>query len=161
VTPEAGRVVGLFLLKEHGQPPQAVASATAILDQGIEGDLHGQGRPGWRRQVLIAAQEDLPLFDLKPGDLREQITVSMPGLMGLPFGARLKIGEAVFSITGTCEPCLHLGALVEKPDREAFRRAVMGHRGMLAKIVQVEGEARIRMGDAVELLYPSAAPSSA
>lgn len=155
MTHQSGIVVGLFLQTEHGSRGQSVEQATAVVGQGIEGDLHSQGRPGRPRQVLLAAEEDLVLFGLRPGDLREQITVRMPGLMQLPPGSRLKIGSAEAAITKECEPCTHVGTLLSIKDPEDFRHALTGHRGMLAKIVSADGHGQIKVGDAVEIVGPN------
>lgn len=150
-----GEVVALFLLEQHGAPLRPVAQATAIVQQGLAGDLHSGGKPGRSRQVLLMDAADLALMGLKPGELREQITVRMEGLMALSPSARLQVGEAVLEIGGPCEPCTHIGELLRQPDREAFRVALIGHRGMLARVVEVRGAGRIRVGDAVRPLAPT------
>jgi MOSC domain-containing protein YiiM len=95
---------------------------------------------------------DLRDLGLSPGDLREQITIDLPGLMELPAGARLRVGRAVLEITKPCEPCTHIGEHVGVGDVEAFRDHLRGRRGMLARFLEVDAASVIRMGDPVEVL---------
>ena len=148
---EKGEVVALFLKEAHRRPPAPVSEALALLDRGLAGNLHSADAPGGDRQVLLADVDDLSSLDLKPGALREQITVRMPELMGLASGERLEVGEAVLEITEACEPCTHIGRLLGRPDRESFRLALIGHRGMLARVVGVRGRGRIAVGDPVRV----------
>jgi MOSC domain-containing protein YiiM len=84
---------------------------------------------------------------LRPGDLREQVTVELPGLMSLAPGTRLRVGQAVLELTGRCEPCTHIGEHVGVDDPEAFRERLVGRRGMLARVSE---PGPIRVGDPVE-----------
>ncbi len=154
-----GTVAGIFLRDGHGKTPRPVSQANAVLQHGLAGDFNGK-RPeeGWR-QVLLVDRGDLESLGLKPGDLREQITVDLPGLMLLPGGARLEAGDVVLEITRDCEPCTRIGPLIGRKDAEAFRRTLIGRRGMFARVAEVRGAARIAVGDAVRVLAP--APGSA
>lgn len=149
-----GAVIGLFLLEAHGKPPRPVREATALPGQGLVGDLHSLGQAGRRRQVLLMEAGDLESLDLKPGDLREQITLRLPGLMDLEAGTRLEVGDATLEISGACEPCTTIGGLLGRADREAFRQALIGRRGMLARVTGVRHAGRIAVGAAVRLLTP-------
>jgi MOSC domain-containing protein YiiM len=95
---------------------------------------------------------DLRDMGLSPGDLREQITIDLPGLMELAAGARLRVGPAVLEVTKPCEPCTHIGEHVGVDDVEAFRDHLRGRRGMLARFLEVDAGAVIRVGDTVEVL---------
>jgi MOSC domain-containing protein YiiM len=141
-----GRVVSLQTKREHLAPLEPVESfrATAL---GLGGDKHA-GREEGKRQVLLAEAGDLRDLGLRPGDLREQVTLDLPGLMSLGEGTRLRVGEAVLELTGVCEPCTHIGEHLGAEDPEALRRALVGRRGMLARVV---GEGPIRRDDPVEV----------
>ena len=143
---DVGRVVSLQTKREHFAALEPVESFRAT-PLGLEGDKHA-GREEGRRQVLLAEAGDLHDIDLKPGDLREQVTVDLPGLMSLAEGTRLRIGQALLEVTGPCEPCTHIGEHLGAEDREETRRRLLGRRGMLARIV---GEGVIRRDDPVEL----------
>jgi MOSC domain-containing protein YiiM len=149
-----GRVVSIQLLQTRGRPLQPVSEVIAVPGRGLEGDLHGKTREDGHRQVLLIDTGSLEAIGLSPGDLREQITVDLPALQRLPEGTRVRVGEAELELTGPCEPCQHIGELVGKPDTEAFRQSLVGRRGVLARVVSVGGEGRIRVGDPAEVLNP-------
>jgi MOSC domain-containing protein YiiM len=140
-----GEVVSLQLKRGHwtALEPVEMVDATTI---GLDGDRHA-GREEGKRQVLLTDAGDLRTLGLRPGDLREQVTVELPGLMSLTPGTRLRIGEAVLELTGRCEPCTHIGEHVGVEDREAFRERLVGRRGMLARVSE---PGPIRVGDLVE-----------
>jgi len=149
-----GRVVSIQLLQTRGRPLQPVSEVIAVPGRGLEGDLHGKTREDGKRQVLLVDTGSLETIGLSPGDLREQITVDLPDLQGLPEGSRVRVGEAELELTGPCEPCQHIGELVGKPDTEAFRQSLVGRRGVLARVLSVSGDGWIRVGDPAEVLDP-------
>lgn len=148
--PPAGRVVSVQVSDfPHRQPtPQPIVRA--IPEVGIHGDRHA--RPGSPRQVLLVDAEVLRSLGLRPGDLREQITVELPGLMDLPPGTRLGLGEAVLEVTGPCRPCTHIGEDLGDADPENLRIRLEGRRGILASVTSATGEGRIRPGDGIRVL---------
>jgi MOSC domain-containing protein YiiM len=141
----SGRVISLQMKRQHWAPLEAVdaVEATAV---GLTGDRHA-GREDGKRQVLLAEAGDLKDLGLHPGDLREQVTVDLPGLMSLGAGTRLRIGEAILELTGVCEPCTHIGEHAGVADVEGFRQKLVGRRGMLARVKE---PGAIRVGDQVE-----------
>jgi MOSC domain-containing protein YiiM len=141
----SGQVVSLQLKREHWEPLTPV-DQLSLSEEGIEGDRHG-GRAEGKRQILLTDAGDLRDLDLKPGDLREQVTVELPGLMALPEGARLRLGTAVVELTGECGPCTHIGEHVGVEDPEAFRQRLEGRRGVLARVAE---PGSVRVGDPVE-----------
>jgi MOSC domain-containing protein YiiM len=140
-------VVSLHLLREHERSPEPVPEVRAT-PLGLEGDVHA-GRMAGKRQVLLMDAKDLQDLGLRPGDLREQVTVDLAGLMQIPPGTRLGVGEAVLELTGPCEPCTHIGEHVGVHDVEAFQKNLRGRRGMLARVA---APGAIRIGDPVEVL---------
>ena len=143
---DVGRVVSLQTKRDHFAPLEPVERFRAT-GLGLEGDKHA-GREAGKRQVLLAEAADLRHLELKPGDLREQVTVDLPGLMSLAGGTRLRVGEAVLEVTGVCEPCTHIGEHVGAEDPESLRQRLVGRRGMLARVV---GEGDIRLGDPIRI----------
>ncbi|MGH2675454.1 MAG: MOSC domain-containing protein [Actinomycetota bacterium] len=143
---DVGRVVSLQRKRQHMAPlePLDGVVATAV---GLEGDRHA-GREEGKRQVLLVEAGDLRDLGLEPGDLREQVTVDLPGLMALAEGTRLRIGGATLELTGVCEPCTHIGEHVGVEDRETFRQRLVGRRGMLARVLHA---GPIRRDDPVEV----------
>lgn len=146
----AGRVIGLHVLSVHGERPHPRVEVRALVGQGLECDLHGKGRAaGTGRQVLVMDRQTLEAAGLEPGDLREQITVDFAALERLPEGTRLRVGSAVLETTGPCEPCTHIGKLNGRPDVVEFKQSLEGRRGQLAKVVAVDGDGLIRVGDLI------------
>src|SRR2546427_12118667 len=100
----SGRVIGLQILVEHRGQAEPVRRAKALVDLGLEGDVHGKKKAGSRRQGLIVDRATLEALGLRPGDLREQITVEFPALETLPSGTLLRVREATCELTRPCEP---------------------------------------------------------
>jgi MOSC domain len=141
----SGHVVSLQLKGEHWESLVRV-DQISLSELGIDGDRHA-GRAEGKRQILLTDAGDLRDLDLKPGDLREQVTVELPGLMALREGTLLRLGTAVVELTGVCEPCTHIGEHAGVADAEQFRQRLVGRRGMLARVSE---QGAIRVGDAVE-----------
>ncbi len=139
-----GTVTNLQIFPEHRQQPAAVSQVRALVDQGLEGDAHGKKKAGSRRQILILDRGTLQELGLRPGDLREQITIDFPPLETLPAGTLLQIGQVTCELTGSCEPCTHIGALVGVADAAQFQTSLQGRRGQLAKVTAVDREGTIR-----------------
>jgi MOSC domain-containing protein YiiM len=137
----AGAVVALQVSRREHGPIDAVDEVVAVAGRGLEGDRHADRGA---RSVLLVEAGDLRDLGLRPGDLREQITVELPGLMSLAPGTTLRIGETALEVTKVCEPCTHIGAHVGVDDVERFRDSLHGRRGMLARVIR--GGA-IRVGD--------------
>ncbi len=144
-----GRVSALFVHPPEHWADMSAVGEVRVTTKGIDGDVHaGRGK----RALLLVEAGDLLDLGLAPGDLREQVTVELPGLMGLAAGTRLSIGDAVLEVTGPCEPCTHIGEHVGAPDASAFRDRLKGRRGLLARVASVDGDGAVRVGDAVRAL---------
>ena len=117
-----------------------VAAVTAISDKGLVGDTSFGRRT---RQVLLIDSETLNEFGLRPGDVRENVTLEGFNLSGLAPQDELLIGETLFAITGACAPCSMLDDL-----RPGLRADIQGRRGVLARVVR-GGE--LKLGDPVSL----------
>jgi MOSC domain-containing protein YiiM len=101
--------------------------------------------------VLVINRATLDALHLAPGDLREEITIEgLPDVTNLPVDSELRIGGVTLRVGGPCEPCTHIGELLGVPDREAFRRSLLGRRGALCTVSAASGP--IRVGDPVDVL---------
>lgn len=141
---------------------------------GVEGDAHAgmtvkhRSRvakdptlPNLRQVHLIHAEllDELRTvgFDVEAGQMGENITTRGVDLLGLPTGARLRIGvTAVVEITGLRNPCGQLdgyrqGLTAAVLDRDAEGNLV--RKAGVMGIVIVGGE--VRPGDIVEVELPS------
>ncbi|TME30629.1 MAG: hypothetical protein E6I66_08880 [Chloroflexi bacterium] len=143
-----GRDISLQVRAEKHGSPAPVAEAVGRVDGGIEGDVHAHRSS---RAVLVIDRATLDALNLKPGDLREEITIEgLPDVTNLPMDTELRIGGVTLRVNGPCEPCTHIGELLGVPDREAFRQSLLGRRGALCTVSAVSGP--IRVGDPVEVL---------
>src|SRR5438270_6999217 len=77
-----GRVVSLQIRTEKHGKPAPVAEAVARVGGGIEGDVHAHRES---RAVLVVDRAALDALGLRPGDLREEITIEgLPDVTNLP-----------------------------------------------------------------------------
>jgi MOSC domain-containing protein YiiM len=141
---EPGKVVALHLKPSPGQL-QPVSELKAVASKGLEGDrCFGQAH----RQVLFVALSEIDDLGYKPGDLREQLTVELPGLQALPPGAQIQVGDAVFEIEGNCAPCNGMANRLGEDPNE-FKAKTERRRGMLAHVM---GDGIVRVGDEVRVI---------
>jgi MOSC domain-containing protein YiiM len=149
------------------------AGVQLVAGLGVAGDAH-QGAtvkhrsrvarnpadPNLRQVHLIHAELHDELrqagFDVKPGQMGENITTSGVGLLGLAAGTRLHIGKnAVVEVTGLRNPCAQLdkiqqGLMAATLDRDAEGRLV--RKAGIMGIVLVGGE--VRPGDPIRVEPP-------
>lgn len=158
----------------HGPRKRNRDSIVLLEGQGVEGDAHR----GERVQHLSRAAKDPELenlrqvhlihselhdelrtggFEIDPGEMGENVTTRGIDLLGLPAGARLRLGDkALVEITGLRNPCSQLdgiapGLMQATLDRdehgELVRKAgVMG-------VVVTGGE--VRPGDPIAVELPA------
>ena len=138
----APQVANLFIVPTKHAPMREVAAVTAIEDRGFEGCVHG--RAGSRRQVLLVENDVLREFGLRPGILRENLTVDGLPLAELAVGQRFRVGGASLEVTVECEPCDYLDTV-----RMGLQAELRGRRGVLCRVVE---SGTIRRGDSISLL---------
>jgi MOSC domain-containing protein YiiM len=147
-------VLAVHASGKHSFTKYSQDSIALLEDLGVAGDAHCGVTAGHRhdrnkdplrpnrRQVHLLQSELLEEvnrkgFNVRPGDMGENITTRNLDLLGLPSGALLHIGdEAVVEVTGLRHPCIYidkfrkglLAAVVEKwPDIGIIRKTgVMG-----------------------------------
>jgi MOSC domain-containing protein YiiM len=141
------RVMSLQLHERRCEPPRSVEAVRGTRGGGLVGDSHAERT---KRAVLVVDRATLDDLELRPGDLREQITLEgLPAVNDLAPGTRLRVGSIELVVNAPCEPCTHIGAMLAVPDPEALRSSLEGRRGVLCTVVD-EGIARV--GDDVEVL---------
>ena len=122
---------------------EEMSSLNLIERLGIEGDRHA--RPEKRNQVLVMDVETLDQFELKAGDIRENIATRGLDVANLDEGDRLRFGvDAEVLISHPCAPCYKMDAL-----RPGLQQELKGRRGMLA-VVSRGGV--VLPGDVIELI---------
>ncbi|WP_277441084.1 MOSC domain-containing protein [Streptomyces sp. SPB162] len=140
---------------------------------GVEGDAHlgvtvqhrshvakDPTRPNLRQVHLIHAElfDELRTagYDIAPGDLGENVTTRHVDLLGLPVGARLRLGtEVVVEITGLRNPCLQIDRFRPGVLKEVVFRDTAGElvrKSGIMGIVLSGGE--VRPGDPIEVELP-------
>lgn len=145
------RVVSLQLHERRCDPPRAVAEVIARVGGGIEGDSHVAKT---KRAVLLVDRATLDDLALRPGDLREQITVEgLRDVTKFPPGTRLRVGGITLEVNGECEPCTHIGTMIGVTDPEELRVSLVGRRGAVCTVVTADEP--LRVGDQVDVLAPA------
>lgn len=151
-TRRVARIVGLHLHRERCVPPTTVDAVVGRVGGGFEGDSHADKST---RSVLVVDRATLEDLGLRPGDLREQVTTEgLRDVTTLAAGTLLRAGGITLRVNGPCEPCTHIGGMLEVEDVEAFRLSLEGRRGAACTVVAVDGHARV--GDPVAVVAPAA-----
>jgi MOSC domain-containing protein YiiM len=144
-------VISLQLHEGHGKPMRPVTQADARVGGGLEGDSHAHRT---KRAVTVVDRSTHDAVGVKPGDLREQITVEgLPSLGSLRDGATLRIGAITLRVNGSCDPCTHIGEMNGIADPAEFRSMLEGRRGLVCTVVAAEGP--VRVGDPVLAMEPA------
>lgn len=158
----------------HTLAKRAQPSIRLLAGLGVDGDAHrgetvqhrsrvarDPTQPNLRQVHLLHAELHDELgargFSVGPGEMGENVTTRGVDLLGLPAGARLRLGaDAVVQVTGLRNPCVQLdglrqGLMAAVLDRDAAGRLVR-KAGVLG-IVLAGGE--VRPDDPVRVELPS------
>ena len=118
------------------------------------------GQPNLRQVHLIHTElrEELRErgFNVAAGHMGENITTQGIDLLGLPTGARLRLGdEAVIEVTGLRNPCKQLGTIQPGPMAAVLGRDANGAliRKAGAMVIVLVGGI-VRPGDAISIELP-------
>jgi MOSC domain-containing protein YiiM len=157
--PRTGRLEEIVLRPGRGLPAVEAETALAVAGRGLQGDRTGDkarsSPQGGKRQVTLLQAEHLPLIAAFAGTalpsatlLRRNLVVSGLNLLAArsPFAdqpVHLHLGdEVVLELTGPCDPCSKMEALLGPGGYNAMR----GHGGLTARVLH---GGRLRVGDAV------------
>ena len=172
---QAGMLQAIALRPGRGQPALAVHRAQAHAGQGLVGDRsYRQSGPGTgKRQVTLIQAEHLPVIAALAGGrwaqdgldallLRRNLVVAGLNLLAARSLFKdqpmlLRLGpQVVLEVTGPCEPCSKMEALLGAGGYNAMR----GHGGVTARVLQ---GGWLAVGAAVECLPapPAVQPASA
>jgi MOSC domain-containing protein YiiM len=157
----------------HRFAKQVVDSIELVRGVGVAGDAHSgvtvqhrsrlaktPGAPNLRQIHLIHAELFAELaasgFTVGPGELGENVTTAGIDLLGLPRGARLRLGDAaLIEVTGLRNPCWQIDANVAPGAMAAtLGQAADGSLVRKAGIMTVVIEGgEVRAGDAIALAW--------
>ncbi len=169
-----GVVIAVSRSASHSMSKPNVAAIRLLAGLGVEGDTHAgvtvqhrsrvardPSQPNLRQVHLIHSElhEELRAagFVVAPGQMGENVTTRGIDLLGLPTGARLRLGpEAIIEITGLRNPCTQLddiqpGLMAAVLDRDA-------HGGLIRKagvMAVVIAGGVVRPGDVIAVELPS------
>ena len=139
---QQGTIVNIHLARVKETPSDPVQEATAVSGKGLEGDR--SCKEGNVRQVLVMDKETLDELELRPGQIKENITTTGLDLSQTKVGQVLFIGEQVtMELVGECEPCGKMDAI-----RPGLRQTIDHRRGMLATVIN---GGPIKVGDSIRI----------
>jgi MOSC domain-containing protein YiiM len=168
-----GEVVAVCVSPTHGFSKQRVESIRLIAGIGVDGDAHAgetvkhrsrvavdPTQPNLRQVHLIHTELHDELrangFDVRPGQIGENVTTRGVPLLTLPVGTLLRIGaEAMIEVTGLRNPCGQLdtfqpGLLAAVLDRDESGKVI--RKSGIMGVVRTDGE--VRPGDRIEVELP-------
>lgn len=168
-----GQVTAVSRSGTHTMSKPNNGRITLLAGLGVEGDAHlgmcvkhrsrvarDPSQPNLRQVHLIHAELHDELretgFELAPGQMGENITTRGVDLLGLPVGAKLRLGaDAVVEITGLRNPCYQLdglqpGLMAATLDRDAEGNLV--RKAGIMGVVLAGGE--VRPGDRILVELP-------
>lgn len=169
---DQARIVAVSAKARHGVNKANRAVIRLLAGEGVEGDAHCgatvRHRSRWRRDptqrnlrqvhllhselfVTLAAKG----FAVTPGRMGENVTTRGVDLLGLPTGARLRLGPAaVVQLTGLRNPCYQLDQLQPGLMAACLDR----HEGELVRLAGVMGvvlaAGEVEAGDTITLEWP-------
>ena len=139
---QQGSIVNIHIARVKGIPSDPVQEANAISGMGLEGDRSCE--KGNMRQVLLVDKETLDEFELKPGQIKENITTTGVDMSQTEPGQVFFIGDHVtMEIVGECEPCGKMNAL-----QPGLLDKINHRRGMLALVIN---GGSFKVGDSIRL----------
>lgn len=168
-----GRVVAVCAAKGHNFSKPPCLSIRLLPGLGVEGDAHSGEKvkhlylarknpdaPNLRQVHLMHTElfDEVRAqgFDVKPGDLGENVTTEGIDLLGLSAGTILHLGDAaVIEITGLRNPCYQIddfqkGLLKATLEKSADGKLV--RKSGFMSVVKVGGD--VRPGDTIRVEPP-------
>jgi len=167
-------ITAVSLRKGHHFSKTNSLSIRLLTGLGVAGDAHmgetvkhrsrvakGPNQPNLR-QVHLMHEE---LFDelacknfiVRPGDMGENVTTRGIGLLALPTGARLHLGDsAVVEVTGLRNPCIQIdrfqkGLMAATLDTDAAGNLI--RKAGIMSVVLADGD--VRPGDTIRVELPN------
>src|ERR1700710_501701 len=168
-----GSVVSVSSRIGHHSSKTPGLSTSLLTGLGVAGDAHmgetvkhrsrvrkDPTQPNLRQVHLMHAELFDELrdkgFEVRPGDLGENVTTSGIALLTLPTGTRLHLGaSAIVEVTGLRNPCLQIDNFQKGLMEETLHSDPDGNLGRNAAIMSiVMGDGEVRPGDAIGVERP-------
>jgi MOSC domain-containing protein YiiM len=143
----AGRVEGIYITAEHGEPPEPVGSVRALAGRGLEGNRYffDEAPPGTALTLIAAeaveAMEREHGVSIEPRESRRNVVTRGIDVNEL-VGKRFRVGDVECRGVELCEPCASLQSMTKPGVIKG-----LAHRGGLNADILSDGE--ISVGDAV------------
>jgi MOSC domain-containing protein YiiM len=143
----AGRVEGIYIAAEHGEPPAPVESVRALAGRGLEGNRYffDEAAPGTALTLIAAeaveAMEREHGIPLEPRESRRNVVTRGIDVNEL-VGKRFRVGDVECHGVALCEPCADLQAMTKPGVLKG-----LAHRGGLNADILSDGD--ISVGDSV------------
>ena len=167
------KIVSVSSASTHRFSKTVADGITLLEGLGVEGDAHCGAlvkhrsrvavdplQPNLRQVHLISEEwlQELALagFDVKPGQLGENVTTSGLDLIRLPLNAVLRLGpHAAVRVTGLRNPCAQLdhfqpGLMAAALERDA-KGGLVRKAGIMGVVI---AGGLVRVGDGIELTLP-------
>ena len=167
-----GKVLSVASCVSHNFSKTIAEKIDVIAGEGVFGDAHcgatvkhrsrvakDPSQPNLRQVYLLQSElfDELAAkgFEIKPGDIGENITTCGIDLLSLPCGSQLHIGTAILQVTGLRNPCLQLnnfrpGLMNAVLDKSADGSLI--RKSGIMTIVTASGT--IQANDAIQVVMP-------
>jgi hypothetical protein len=169
-----GTVDSVHRSASHTMTKAGVECITLVVGLGVDGDAHlgvtvqhrsrvarDPSQPNLRQVHLIHSELHDELrargFTVRSGEMGENVTTRGVDLLGLPVGARLRLGaQAVVEVTGLRNPCAQLdgvepGLMAAVLDRD--RHGGLVRKAGIMGVVVTGGE--VHRGDRITIAFPA------
>lgn len=141
---QKGKVLAVNISEDKGTKKANIQSCTLLKDFGLKGDAHAGP---WHRQVSLLANESIEKMramglNVGYGDFAENITTEGIGLVHLPIGTKIRVGNSVIlRVTQIGKECHERCAIYYQAGD-----CVMPKEGIFAEVVS-QGE--VKVGDEI------------
>jgi len=142
------KIVAVSRSEQKGTKKVNVSDGLLEKDYGLVGDAHANGST--HRQVSLLAIESINKMqglgiDVAPGDFAENLTTEAIGLISLPVGTQLSVGEeAILEVTQIGKEC-HTGCAIY----QQVGKCIMPKEGVFTRVIR---GGTVKAGDQIRVV---------
>ena len=142
------KIIAVSKSKKKGTKKTNIVEGVLKENYGLVGDAHADSDT--HRQVSLLAVESIDKiqiqgFNVVPGDFAENLTTEGIGLLSIPVGAHIRIGEeVVLELAQVGKEC-HGGCAIYRQ----IGKCIMPKEGIFARVIKGGG---VKAGDMVRVL---------